>query len=153
MGLTKTFAPDTYARGLESWSWLRLQGKTPIQATLFGDVFLQDADGFWFLDSIEGSLKKVAASRDELLAILNSPEGQDQFLLGGLAMAAEQKGRRLSEKEVYDFTVPPVLGGRIELDNITVLDFVVSLNLAGQLHDQVRNMPPGTKIKGVEIKP
>jgi hypothetical protein len=52
---------------------------------------------------------------------------------------------------VFDFAVAPVLGGSFGTDNIVVLDFVVKLTLTGQLHDQIRRLPPGTKITGIEV--
>lgn len=151
MLLTKTFDDATYARALEDWSWLELKGKTPVLSTLFGDVFLQDPSGYWFLDTIEGGLKLVAPTRDELQAALDSQEGQDNFLLGGLAIAADREGLHLKADEVYDFQIPPVLGGAIDLSNVTVMPFVVSASIAGQLHDQVRKLPPGTKISGFKM--
>jgi hypothetical protein len=39
----------------------------------------------------------------------------------------------------------------MEPANVRKMDFVVALNLGGQLHDQIRHLPPGTKIKGVKI--
>jgi Domain of unknown function (DUF1851) len=152
MLLTKTFPLDTYVRALESWSWLDLAGKLPVLASLFGDVFLQDRQGYWFLDTIEGRLTMIAATQDELQTILGTEEGQDHYLLGGLAMAAERHGLRPQPGEVYGFRVPPVLGGKTELDNVIVMDFVVSVNIAGQIHDQVRDLPPGTQIAGVQIQ-
>lgn len=151
MLLTKTFTPEIYARALEDWSWLDLQGKTPVLASLFGDVFLQDGRGYWFLDTLDGSLVQVAANRDELQTKLDSIEGQDNYLLGGLATAADRKGIRLKPNEVYDFQIPPVLGGKTDLSNVTVMDFVVSLTIAGQLHRQIKDLPPGSKITGFTV--
>jgi hypothetical protein len=149
--LTKTFSPETYAEALESWSWLPLAGKVPVQATVFGDVFLKDADGLWFLDSVGGTLVSVAPTIEELQSILSTPEGQDNYLMAGLAEAAEREGLLLQASEVFDFTKPPVLGGKLEVDNLVPKDFVVALNIAGQIHDQVRNLPPGTKISNIKI--
>lgn len=152
MLLTKTFTPEIYARALESWSWIGVENKVPVLASLFGDVFLQDRQGYWFLDSVEGTLTMVATTSAELHAQLDTTsEGQDRFLLGGLAMSAERLGILLQPNEVYDFKIPPVLGGKIGIDNIVKMDFVVSLNIAGQLHNQVRDLPPGTKIKGIQL--
>lgn len=151
MLLTKAFNADQYARALESWSWLSLGDRVPVLASLFGDLFLQNQHGYWFLDSIEGRLTLIASTRDELQAMLDTTEGQDRYLLGGLAMAAERRGLQLDSNEVYDFTIPPVLGGQTTVDNIVKMDFVVALNIAGQLHDQVRNLPPGTPIKGIQL--
>ena len=40
----------------------------------------------------------------------------------------------------------PILGGELSVSNIQVIDFVVSINILGQLHRQVRDLPPGTRI-------
>ncbi len=149
--LTKTFPAAAFREALESWSWLPLAGKVPILATAFGDVILQDPEGYWFLDAAGGKLEKIASNRDELRAAFSSPEGQDQYLLAGLAHAAETQGLMLAESEVFDFTQPPVLGGQFGVENLQPKDFVVSLNISGQIHNQVRNLPPGTRISNVKI--
>jgi hypothetical protein len=82
---------------------------------------------------------------------LDTEDGQDAYLLGGLAMGADRRGIVLEAGQVYCFTPPPVLGGPIDLDNVGVLDFVVALSIAGQIHDQVRHLPPGTAISGISF--
>ena len=84
-------------------------------------------------------------------SILSSAEGQDRDLLAGLAEAAEAKGLRLQPSEVFDFTKPPFLGGQFEVGDRSPKDFAVAVNIAGQIHDQVRNLPPGTKISNIRI--
>jgi hypothetical protein len=149
--LTKTFPAEAFREALESWSWLPLADKVPVLATAFGDVILQEAEGYWFLDAAGGKLDKIASNRDELKAALSSPEGQDQYLLAGLAQAAETQGLRLADSEVFDFAKPPVLGGQFVVENLQPKDFVVSLNISGQIHNQVRNLPPGKKISNIKI--
>ncbi|MDQ1496562.1 MAG: hypothetical protein QOG69_3045, partial [Actinomycetota bacterium] len=77
--------------------------------------------------------------------------GQDELLLGGLALSADARGLVLDEHEVYDFAVPPILGAGFGADNIIKRDFVVALNVAGQLHGQLRSMPPGSTIMGFTV--
>ena len=149
--LTKTFSADQYTRALESWTWLDFTGKTPLFASLFGDVFFEAGDGCWHLDTLDGEFARVWDSREAMEASLATPEGQDHYLLGGLAMSAERSGITLDLSEVYDLAPPPILGGPLKVENITKMDFVVALNIAGQIHDQVRGLPPGTKISGVTI--
>lgn len=132
---------------------LPIANKTPVLASLFGDVFLQDRGGYyWFLCSLEGELTRVAASAGELDAILATDEGQDKYLLGGLAMAADRRGLTLRADEVYSFGTSPVLGGTFDVENIMVRLFVVSLNVAGQVHEQIRHLPPGTPIGPLELE-
>lgn len=148
MELTRRFTDQHYVRALESWTFVNLAGKKPVFTSPFGDVFFQAADGFWWLDTLEGALSRPWGSGQELQAALNTPEGQDQYLLGGLAFAAEGVGLVPGPEQVYGFAKPPVLGGDIDVQNIELIDFVVGVNIAGQLHAQVRDLPPGTSISG-----
>ena len=151
MQLTKTFPADHYTRSLESWTWLDVTGKTALFVSLFGDVFFESGDGCWYLDTFNGEFTRMWESRETMEASLATPEGQDQYLRAGLAMSAERSGITLDLSEVYDLAPPPILGGPLEVENITKMDFVVALDIAGQIHDQVRGLPPGTKISGFTI--
>ena len=37
------------------------------------------------------------------------------------------------------------------VENLQTKDFVVSLNISGQIHNKVRNLPPRTKISNINI--
>jgi hypothetical protein len=149
--LTRSFTPEQFAQGLESWQWIGIGAKTPRFTSPFGDVFFQAEDGIWFLDTLEGSLLRPWGSTSALKADLNTASGQDRYLLAGLAASAEHQGLTPAPGQVYGFNIPPVLGGKLDLANIEVIDFVVGLHIAGQIHDQVRTLPPGTPISGVTI--
>jgi T6SS immunity protein Tdi1, C-terminal len=150
MELVRTFTPEQYARGLLAWAWLRPGPMEPIFASPFGDVFFRAADGIWWLDTIEGSISRRWTSKEALRAEIDTVAGQDDYLLAGLVLA-EARGLRPGPDQVFDFAVAPVLGGSFETDNIVVVDFVVKLTIAGQLHDQLRQLPPGAKIAGIEV--
>jgi hypothetical protein len=147
--LTKTFEAEQYEQAMESWRWIGLDGKVPVLSSLFGDLFLQGVDGYWFLDSMAGSLTRLWDDRDAVQAALDQPEGQDTYLLGGLALATERRGMILGPGEVYDLTPPPCLGGSFDPEHVTTADFVIAVNIAGQIHDQLRGVPPGTPITGL----
>ena len=149
--LTKVFRPEQYGQALESWRWLDLGGKAPLFASTFGDVFFRSPDGFWWLDILEGKLTRPWGTAEQVQAALNSRSGQSEYLLAELAQAAAELGITPADDEVYDFTTSPVLGGAIDPSNIGVIDFAVGVNIAGQLHEQVRDLPPGRAIAGVVI--
>jgi len=90
---------------------------------------------------------------DALQAELNTPEGQDRYLMAGLAFAAERQGIVPSATQVLSFKVAPVLGAAIAVENIEVMDFEVIVNITGQLHRQIRDMAPGARITGFKIAP
>jgi hypothetical protein len=85
--------------------------------------------------------------------VLGTTDGQDQFLLAGLAASAKRQGIIPTAAQVYGFKIAPVLGGKIGIGNVEAIDFVVSLNILGQLHEQVRNLPPGTPSVGSRSRP
>ncbi len=87
---TKTFFPSQYAEALESWAWIDLDGKVPVLSSLFGHVFLQSVEGYWYLDVIGGSLEMLWPDAASLQAALDTEGGQDEFLLGGIALAADR---------------------------------------------------------------
>jgi hypothetical protein len=153
MELTRSFTADQFARALESWDWADIQGKQPLFTSPFGDVFFQAQDGFWFLDLLEGTLTRPWPDADALQADLNTAEGQDRYLMAGLAFAAERQGIIPSARQVLSFKVAPVLGAATAVENIEVMDFEVIVQLTGQLHCQVRDMPSGSRITGFTIAP
>lgn len=152
MKLTRSFTPEQFARGLGAWHWVGIGTKVPLFTSLFGDVFFRADDGFWWLDTLEGNLARVWANADALKADLATASGQDQYLLAGLAFSAESRGLIPEPGQVYGFKTPPVLGGALDADNIETMDFVVGLHLAGQIHEQIRHLPPGTRISGFTMK-
>src|SRR5690606_33747634 len=68
--LIREFAPDAYDFALSSWSWIGTGDKTPRFASCFGDMFLESLDGWWFLDTVEGTLERRWNSMDAMFADL-----------------------------------------------------------------------------------
>lgn len=151
--LTTTFPIEQFASALASWDWLL--GDIPLQpkfTSLFGDVFFAAPDNaIWYLDTVAGSLERVWGSRAELVATLDTEQGLDRYLSGVWAMAALRLGLQLGPDDVYDWTVPPAMGASFESANISVRPFVVAVNIAGQLHRQLHELPEGAQITGVQV--
>jgi len=147
----RRFSAGQYAAALESWSWLDLSGKAALCTSPFGDVFLEASDGVWWLDVLEGTLTRPWAARTEFAAALSTAAGQEEYLLAGLGLAAEEAGLTPGPSEVYGFTVPPKIGGPIEVGNVEVVDFVVGMAITGQIHRQIRDLPDATQIAGFSV--
>ena len=147
----RRFSALDYAAALESWSFLGISDKRPLFTSPFGDVFFESAGGFWFLDLLAGELSQRWATERDFSSALNSREGQDEYLMIGLASEAERAGLLPGESQIYSFRVPPALGGPVDLANVELSDFVVATNTAGQIHEQIKDLPPGTPISGVTL--
>jgi len=139
-------------RAVDGWKWLPLQNLSAIAVSAFGEVFFSDPMGaIHQIDTIEGKLSKVANSFPELTAMLQDAEARDSLLFAGLVIGARDKGLMLESGECYDFKVAPVLGGQMGVDEMQKLSFVVKLHIAGQLHEQVKDLPPETRINKVTM--
>ena len=150
MDLTRTFTTEQFARALASWQWMGLEGLDPWFSTAFGDVFLLGDDGVYWLDICAGELTRPFQSAEEAKRVLATDDGLDEYLLAGLAFAAEEAGLSASGNDILDFKIPPVLGGEFEVTNLAVTDFEVAVNLAGQLHEQIKDLPDGAEITGFD---
>ena len=89
--------------GLESWDWHDFTGKEPIAVTAFGDVFFESKEGIYFLDKVSGEFTVVCKTKEELEKILNTPDGQDHYLMSELVLLARERGLLLNEGECYEF--------------------------------------------------
>jgi hypothetical protein len=151
MDLTRTFSAEQFARALASWRWIGLDDLDPWFSTAFGDVFLIGDDGVYWLDICAGELTRPFASAEDAKRALGTDDGLDEYLLAGLAFAAEEAGLVAEGNDILDFKVPPVLGGEFEVANLAVTDFEVAVNLAGQLHEQIKDLPDGAEVTGFDL--
>lgn len=151
MDLTRVFPAETFARALESWAWIGIGDQEPLFTSLFGDVFFRSDDGIWLLDTLSGRFGLVWDSPAALKAEVDTEEGADRYLLAGLAMAAYESGIELADDEVFAFKVAPVIGGSFEVSNIDAMPFEVIASILGQVHEQVRDLPPDAKITGIQV--
>jgi hypothetical protein len=106
----RQFRAEQYASALESWLWLDVAGKVALCTSPFGDVFLEDTQGVWWLDTLKGTLTRPWSNRVEFSAALQTSQGQDHYLLAGLGLVAEETGLVPGPDQVYGFRVPPRLG-------------------------------------------
>jgi hypothetical protein len=124
----------------------------PSSRNAFGDVFLQAVDGsFAFLDTLEGNLERNWTDAKGLQAAINTPDGQGQYLMSHLVVAATDAGLVPGPGEILSFKIAPVLGGAVEIANLEVSDFVVAIDIAGQTLRHVASLPPGTPVSDIVI--
>jgi len=138
---------------LGSWRWLPLTNLTIFAVSAFGEAFLRNTSGEIFhMDTIEGQLLRVANSMSEFFELLQAEEVQNKLLLAGFVIGARSRGMILEEGECYDFKIAPILGGPMEATQIEKTSFIVKLDIAGQIHEQIKALPPGTEISEIVIK-
>ncbi|WP_125775975.1 T6SS immunity protein Tdi1 domain-containing protein [Antribacter gilvus] len=142
MHLIREFAPDAYEFALSSWSWLGVDDKLPRFTSCFGDMFLESADGWWFLDTVEGTLERCWDSMDQMFAELETEDGRAEYLLEETLNQAVAHGLVLAEDEVFAFLPPPAVTGTMNVDSLAPLRFAIAANLSGRIHGELRGIVP-----------
>lgn len=147
-----TPTPEDIVRALDGWKWIGLEGLTVIAVSAFGEIFFRANDQeIHHLDTIEGRLVRVAPSLSVFTAELQETDRRDELLLGGVVLAARSRGLVLDSMECYDYRIAPILGGQMDIDQVEKMLFVVKLHIAGQIHEQVKDLPPGTPINSFKF--
>jgi hypothetical protein len=140
--LIREFAPDAYEFALSSWSWIGTGDKTPRFASCFGDMFLESPDGWWFLDTVEGTLERRWNTMDDMFADLQGNDGRAEYLLEETLHAALGQGLQLGEDEVFAFLPPPAVTGTMSVSSLAPLRFAIAANLAGRIHGELNGVQP-----------
>ena len=139
---------------LEDWRWLIGTEKQPILLSAIGDAFLQDPDdgSIHLLDVGSGTLEPIAASVPEFQELLRDTEFVTNVLVPQIIVEARNAGKTLGPGELYSFEHPPVLGGEYSAENMVPTDILVHFSISGQIHHQVKDLPPGTPIGEIKIE-
>jgi hypothetical protein len=91
-----------------------------------GDVFVVTADQkIGRLDIGSGVFAEVAESREHFAQLLNRHENAELWLRVSLVNACMQSGMKLNARQCYGFRLPPTLGGKYELANLTPTELAV----------------------------
>ena len=138
---------------LSDWRWLIGAERLPVLVTIAGDVFLQDkgTGAVDFLDTVEGKVCEVAKSDSEFESLLNEQAFVVEHFSVRLVAPLLQEGDRPAAGQVFSFKKLPVLGGEYDRSNLEVTDISVHFSIAGQIWEQVSQLPEGTRIDSVNF--
>ena len=113
----------------------------------FGDLFLILPDGsVHMLDVGGGSLTRLAESRDEFTRIIDEDDNADDWLMIPLVDRLVEAGVLLEPGQCYSFVTPPILGGEYSVENTMVVPIPEHYGLYGSYHEQLRDVPDGSKV-------
>jgi len=152
--LTVNFDHLAQSTLLEDWEWLIGATKQPILLTAVGDAFVKDTvDGsIHWLAVGNADFRPIASDLEEFRSLLTDEAFVLDYFAVEALLALKEAGIVLGPGQIYSLKVPPVLGGKYALDNIAPVGIAAHFSITGQIHRQVKDLPPGTKISGFEIK-
>lgn len=146
------FYTDELAQAVyHAWSWLVPAGMTPILLTTMGDVFFADAAGVIHrLDTMRGEFERVARNADEFKKACATEENLEEWFLAEIVSMMHAIGRAPAKGKVLSWEIPMALGGEAEPDNLQECAPLVHIAIQGQILDQLREIPDGASITGIE---
>nr|WP_121273381.1 T6SS immunity protein Tdi1 domain-containing protein [Pedobacter schmidteae] len=132
---------------LSDWNWILPKQLEVLYITLFGDIFFTDNEGgVNWLDTGSFNLNKVAESLEKFHRLLLDEENVNTWLLPHLCEELITSGQKLEQEQVYSFKLMPALGGEYVVDNIKPTDIYVHFSISGQIGEQIKDIPDGTRI-------
>lgn len=147
-----TVDPKTQDLLLDEWRWKVGPDAKVFRVTVFGDLFTQGPKGeIYWLDTGFGQYVEVAKSVEQWEVAAKS-QGEEWFRWDALRKL-RSSGVELKEGEVYSWRHSPMLGGAESAENVDVVSLVVHVAYAGRLAEQVKDLPPGTKIDRFTFEP
>lgn len=133
---------------LEKWTWLIGEDKTPILITSIGDLFYKDKEGsIYFLMLGTAEIEKVANSLKDFEKKLDDDDMVDDWFLPLLVNAIKEEGIKLNKNSLYGYKLLPILGGEYDPKNYELTDIEVHFNMCGQIHEEIKDLPDGTRIR------
>jgi len=137
---------------LEDWTWLFGNAHTLIAMNNFADMFVRAADGSIGIVNVTwGTMDQIAPNTGMFEQMIRDRGNQDKWFLLDMLMQIERAGLTLGNGQCFGFKVPLRLGGKMDLSNVEVSSVSVYVSMMGQIHRQLKDVPPGTKITGVQI--
>ena len=138
---------------LSEWRWLVGEDAAPLLLTAMGDMFItRPSTGVVdFIDSLEGAVHNAAGSYEEFKRVVNDTENFAHWFLPELVLALRERGLVLGVGQCYSPIHHPALGGALVPENIEVTLWRVHFAIAGQIHEQTKDLPEGTKIDRILV--
>jgi hypothetical protein len=136
-----------WARLLSGWEWLLPPEFSVWLMNRYGDLFLiLPDDTVHMLDVAGGTLTELSESRDEFTRIIDEDDNADYWLMIPLVDRLAEAGVLLEPGQCYSLVTPPSLGGEYSVENTMVVPIPEHFGLYGSYHEQLRDVPDGSKV-------
>ena len=145
--LTKDISNVDLEDILSCWQWRIADMKAVCMMSCLGDLFLIGKDdAVYWLQTDCGNLNKVSDDLQQFEQYLHNEDKIDNWFLPLLIEKLLTAGKLLEENQVYSYKKIPVIGGEYSIDNMEPIKMSVHFALSGQICEQIKDLPDGTKV-------
>jgi hypothetical protein len=133
---------------MESWLWKLQDQDQLLLVSVIGDMFFigNNSEINW-LDVGSGELQLIAQNIEDFKIKLQDDENIENWFLESIVEDLYESGLQLKENEVFGYIKLPIMGGDYDISNFEPIDMSVHFTFAGQIHEQIKDLPNGTKVK------
>ncbi len=137
---------------LSEWRWFLPEGMVLRMVSTLGDAFLSDSEGkIYWLDVGGAELTNIAENKEQFDALRQQPEYADKWFVPLLVGDLLSSGKMLATNQCFSYKIPLTLGGLFEPENFEPCHISVHFSTLGQIQQQVKHLPIGTKIDSVRL--
>ncbi|MHB0972116.1 MAG: T6SS immunity protein Tdi1 domain-containing protein [Thermoanaerobaculia bacterium] len=133
----------------EAWEWLlpAFGSMRGLLVTALGDMFLSDPAGqVHLLNADAASATFVAHDESQWREMLEDADAVEAWFAPGFVRAIREHLGPLAPNQVYYPKHPSFLGGTYDVENYDTRRWDAYLWVNGQIHQQIKDLPPGTKV-------
>lgn len=157
------FQPTDGDLGLLAWNgrngwrddWSSVPRGAAFASDWRGNLFVFDPDRFEgsvaTLTIGTGEHKNLKISFGEFIGTLMPKMWRDYLGKAMFASWIESGGVAPTAEQCVGHKVPLILGGSDDVSNLELLSLRVWVSFAGQIYEQAKDLPPGTKITGFRV--
>jgi len=137
-----------WSKLLAGWQPLLPPEFTVWMVNRFGEMIIVMENGsVHYMDFSANELRHIAESREDFVEKVGNDNNANDWLMIPLVDACVAAGKTLPVGKCYNFTIPVVLGGKYEVDNIAVVPLSEYYSFLADLHRQIKDLPDGTQVK------
>jgi hypothetical protein len=131
----------------QAWLWKLQDQRRLFLISVVGDLFfIGNKDEVNWLDVGSGDLQTIAEDVDDFKQRLHDSENIENWFLESIVQELYKSGQTLADNEVFSYKTLPIMGGDYNVSNFAPTDMSVHFTLAGQIHEQIKDLPDGTQV-------
>jgi hypothetical protein len=133
---------------LQDWHWLLSGSHRLLAVTRMGDAFVEmEHGGVIFLDTVKGAVSHAAPDQDAFFRLLQAGALDPTWFNPDMVVLLEARSEYLAPGQCYSYKLPRAVGGSFEPANVEATNALLHFSIMGQIHEQIRGLPSGTKIR------
>ncbi|MEM7258121.1 MAG: T6SS immunity protein Tdi1 domain-containing protein [Pseudomonadota bacterium] len=130
-----------------AWGWTGLKPLSIVRDNDFGNLIVEDTSGcYWRICPEDLYCETIAHNRQALDSLFNDNDFLIDWHMQRMVEEAFNQLGALKRAHKYHLAIPGVLGGEYHASNYRIVPLIEQIRFAGDVAQQIHNLPDGAKI-------